>query len=74
MNIAGKVNTPTGCAVFPKEFLSWPPKSYVERLYNVLHWSEMPSGGHFAAMEEPNLLLNDILSFTKKIKVLFNSK
>ena len=34
----------------------------------------MPSGGHFAAMEEPNLLLNDILSFTKKIKVLFNSK
>ena len=74
MNIAGKVITPTGCAVFPKEFLSWPPKSYVERLYNVLHWSEMPSGGHFAAMEEPNLLLNDILSFTKKIKVLFNSK
>ena len=74
MNIAGKVNTPTGCAVFPKEFLSWPPKSYVERLYNVLHWSEMPSGGHFAAMEEPNLLLYDILSFAKKIKVLFNSK
>ena len=74
MNIEGKVNTPTGCAVFPKEFLSWPPKSYVERLYNVLHWSEMPSGGHFAAMEEPNLLLNDILSFAKKIKVLFNNK
>ena len=74
MNIEGKVNTPTGCAVFPKEFLSWPPKSYVERLYNVLHWTEMPSGGHFAAMEEPNLLLNDILSFANKIKVLFNNK
>ena len=43
-------------------------------LYNILQWSEMPSGGHFAAMEEPNLLLNDILSFGKKIKVLFNIK
>ena len=71
MNIEGKVNTPTACAVFPKEFLSWPPKTYVKRLYNILQWSNMPSGGHFAAMEEPDLLVKDIFNFGKKTKELF---
>ena len=46
---------PTGCAVFPKEFLLWPPKSYVKRLYNVTHWKKFSEGGHFAAMENPNV-------------------
>ncbi|PPR26398.1 MAG: hypothetical protein CFH34_00977 [Alphaproteobacteria bacterium MarineAlpha9_Bin4] len=68
MNIEGKITTPTACALFPKEFLSWPPKSYVERLYNIYQWNEMSSGGHFAAMEEPALLVNDIRDFGKKIK------
>ena len=71
MNIEGKVNTPTACAVFPKEFLSWPPKTYVKRLYNILQWSSMPSGGHFAAMEEPGLLVEDIFNFGKKTQELF---
>ena len=71
MNIEGKVNTPTACAIFPKEFLSWPPKTYVKRLYNILQWSNMPSGGHFAAMEEPDLLVKDIFNFGKKTKELF---
>ena len=68
MDIEDKVETLTACAVFPKEFLSWPPKSYVERLYNLVQWSTMPSGGHFAAMEEPKFLVNDILEFGKKVK------
>ncbi len=68
MNIKDKVNTATGCALFPAELLSWPPKSYVERLYNIIQWTEMKSGGHFAAMEEPILLVNDIRDFGCKIK------
>ena len=40
MNIQDKITTPTACALFPAEFLSWPPKSYVERLYNVIQWTE----------------------------------
>ena len=71
MNIEGKINTPIACAIFPKEFLSWPPKTYVKRLYNILQWSSMPSGGHFAAMEEPDLLVKDIFNFGKKTKKLF---
>ena len=58
-----RVEIPTGCAVFPKELLAWPPQSYVSRVYNVTHWTEFPHGGHFAAMEHPDLLVEDIRKF-----------
>jgi len=60
-----QVEVPTGCALFPAELLSWPPRSYVERVYNVTHWTEMPRGGHFAAMEQPDLLIDDIRAFAR---------
>ena len=59
--------TPTGVAVFPRELLSWPPRSYVERVYNITHWTDMPRGGHFAAMEEPTLLVEDIRKFARSL-------
>lgn len=63
---AGKrVEVPTGCALFPGELLRWPPRSYVERIYNVTSWTEMRTGGHFAAMNEPEMLINDIRNFAK---------
>ena len=45
-----KIEVPTGIAVFPEEMSTWPPKSYVERIFNVQQGTEMKSGGHFAAM------------------------
>lgn len=63
-----RVEVPTGCAVFPEELLEWPPRSYVERMYNVQQWTEMPRGGHFAAMEEPELFIEDIRSFARKVR------
>ena len=63
-----RVEVPTGCAVFPAEMLRWPPRSYAERIYNIQHWTEMPRGGHFAAMEEPHMLLNDIRKFARKLR------
>ena len=63
-----RVEVPTGCAVFPAEMLNWPPRSYADRIYNIQHWTEMPSGGHFAAMEEPELLLNDIRKFARTLR------
>ncbi len=63
-----RVEVPTGCALFPAELLSWPPRSYVERVYNVTHWTEMPRGGHFAAMEQPDLLVEDIRSFARSLR------
>ena len=62
-----KITIPTGIAVFPKEMSEWPPRSYVERIFNVKQWSKMNSGGHFAALEKPDLLVEDIKGFCKKI-------
>ena len=58
----GRVQVPTACAVFPKE-ISIAPRRWVEAQYNVTRWTEMPRGGHFAAMEEPTLLAEDIRAF-----------
>ena len=63
-----KINVPTGVALFPAEMSEWPPRSYVERIFNVKHWTEMSSGGHFAALEQPEMLVKDIRNFIKKIK------
>ncbi len=62
-----RVEVPTACALFPKELLAWPPRSYAERIYNITQWTEMPRGGHFAAMEEPDLLIEDIRKFARSI-------
>ena len=62
-----KIKVPTAVAEFPKEMSEWPPKSYVNRIFNVVRWTKMPRGGHFAALEEPDLLIKDIKSFFKKI-------
>ena len=69
-----KITIPTAVAKFPKEMSEWPPKSYVKRIFNLKHWTKMPRGGHFAALEQPNLLINDIKKFTKIIKKKFNAK
>ena len=63
-----RVEVPTAAALFPAELLAWPPRSYVERLYNITHWSEMPRGGHFAALEEPELLIDDIRAFARTFR------
>ena len=54
-----RVTVPTGVAAFPKEIVRT-PRAWAERHYAVSHWSEMSRGGHFAALEEPELLTTDI--------------
>ncbi|UAY55271.1 epoxide hydrolase family protein [Arachidicoccus terrestris] len=56
------VSIPVAFAKFPKE-LPTPPRSYIEKGFNIEHWTEMPHGGHFAAMEQPSLLAKDIRGF-----------
>jgi len=63
------LKVPTAVALFPKEYLEWAPRSYVERIYNVQRWTEMPKGGHFAALEQPDLLVKDIREFSKSLKI-----
>ena len=58
-------NTPTGVAVFPYDFRS--VRSFAERANNIVHWTEMPKGGHFAAHDAPDLLVADIRKFFAKV-------
>lgn len=62
-----KVETPTGFAVFPGD-LSVLPRKWTENHYNVVHWTEMSTGGHFAAMEEPQRLVDDIRTFFRTLR------
>jgi pimeloyl-ACP methyl ester carboxylesterase len=62
-----KVTVPTGVARFPKEIMRFPRK-WVEQRYNVTHWSEMPRGGHFAAMEQPALFVEDVRRFFRTVR------
>jgi pimeloyl-ACP methyl ester carboxylesterase len=66
---AARVVPPVGFAHFPKE-LSHPPRSWVERTFDVVQWTDMPSGGHFAAMEKPGLLATEIRRFFRPLRGL----
>ena len=61
-----RVDTPTAISLFPKEFLPPPPRRVVERYYDVRRWTEMASGGHFAALEEPAALAEDVRLFLRE--------
>ena len=63
-----RIEVPTAVAVFPREMSEWPPRSYVDRLFNVKRWTEMPKGGHFAALEQPDLLVDDIRTFSRTLR------
>lgn len=62
-----RVEVPTGCALFPAEFSPPPPREVAERAYNVVRWTEMPAGGHFAAMEEPAAFAAEIGAFFRGV-------
>ena len=62
-----KIEVPCGIAVFPAE-ISVPPREWAERSYNVQQWTVMPAGGHFAALEEPNRLVEDVRNFFRPLR------
>jgi pimeloyl-ACP methyl ester carboxylesterase len=61
-----RVEVPVAIARFPKE-LPTPPRSYIERGYNVVRWTDFPRGGHFAALEQTDAVAADIRSFTESL-------
>lgn len=58
-----RVRVPAGVAAFPDPVFLPPPRSFVEKTYDVVHWSDMTLGGHFAALEQPALMLADLRAF-----------
>jgi microsomal epoxide hydrolase len=60
------VARPTAIAHFPRELVFW-PKTYAERQFNLVRWTDMPAGGHFAALEQPKLFADDVRAFAKTL-------
>ncbi|MBC8457379.1 MAG: epoxide hydrolase [Deltaproteobacteria bacterium] len=62
-----RIETPTGYVEFPKEILR-PPRSVAERVYNIQRWTVKERGGHFAALEQPEVLAEEIRAFFRQFR------
>jgi microsomal epoxide hydrolase len=64
---SGRVDVPTGYAVYPAELMRI-PKVWAERRYNLVHYSVQERGGHFAAFEQPQLFATDVNAFGQALR------
>ena len=63
----GRVEVPTAAAIFPRD-VSMVPRPWAEASYNITRWTEMAHGGHFAALEQPELLVEDVRAFFRNLR------
>jgi microsomal epoxide hydrolase len=62
-----RVEVPTGCAIYPRDVRRI-PRSWAERRYAVTHWTQMPAGGHFPSLEQPELFVTDLRAFFRPLR------
>jgi pimeloyl-ACP methyl ester carboxylesterase len=62
-----RVEVPTGCALYPAEIAA-PSRRWAEPRYRIVHWNELPEGGHFAAAEVPDLFVDDVRAFARLLR------
>ena len=68
-DMLGNVTVPTGYASLPRENPNAnPPRHVLERNYNIVHYTEMPRGGHFAFWEQPELMVADVREFFRMLR------
>jgi pimeloyl-ACP methyl ester carboxylesterase len=62
------VDVPTGCSIFPKE-IQRPSRRWAERRFlDIRHWNEPDRGGHFAALEQPELFVDELRTFFRRLR------
>jgi pimeloyl-ACP methyl ester carboxylesterase len=62
------ISVATGYAEFPREIVK-PPRAAAARVFtNICRWSIMPKGGHFAALEQPELLAGEVRAFFRELR------
>ena len=66
-NPTARSTVPTGVAVFPREIVP-PIRRFAEQSDTIVHWTEFGRGGHFAAMEVPDLLVGDVREFFRPLR------
>jgi len=57
---------PVACAIFPKE-VAYAPRAWQAARMNLVRWTDMPRGGHFAAMEEPDLFVDEVRAWANSL-------
>jgi microsomal epoxide hydrolase len=62
-----EIKVPVAGALYPKELIK-PRREWLEPRLNITRWTEMPRGGHFAAMEQPELFLDDVRAFFRELR------
>jgi pimeloyl-ACP methyl ester carboxylesterase len=65
--VPGFRDVPLGIAVFPKEVL-YARRRWVEDDHRITRWTELARGGHFAALEEPGLLIDEVRAFFRELR------
>jgi pimeloyl-ACP methyl ester carboxylesterase len=61
------VEAPVGVSVFANELVIQ-PRRWAERYYNLRRWTEFPTGGHFAAAEQPEAVIDDVRAFYRELR------
>jgi pimeloyl-ACP methyl ester carboxylesterase len=65
---ADPVTVPTGCTVFPREIARVPRRWMEGRFPDLRYWNEVDRGGHFAAMEQPDLFADELRAFFRLVR------
>jgi pimeloyl-ACP methyl ester carboxylesterase len=64
----GDIEIPVGCSIFPKEIFRTSRRWAEKRFKNIIHWSELEVGGHFAAFEQPETYVNEVRSCFRSLR------
>ena len=60
-----KLTVPTGVTIFPKDLVT-APREFAERFFSIVRWTELPSGGHFTAWEEPGAFARELTALARE--------
>lgn len=63
----GRIEVPTAYAMFPREIIR-PPRAVIEQAFNLQRFTRLPAGGHFAALEEPQLLAGELRAWFREFR------
>jgi len=67
--LASRVSVPTGVIYSPRELLNFkPPRSVVERNFNLVRFTQLAKGGHFAFWEQPTAMVEDVRQFFRALR------
>jgi microsomal epoxide hydrolase len=65
-----RIDVPTGYLSLPQEIRPMPPRALLEKTYRVVHFSEHDHGGHFAALEQPDVFAADVAAFVRQVRAM----